>query len=173
MKLASRHLNQPLTDGLVITVEPIISAGTGAVHASSDGWTVCTDDGAHAANRPRMPFSRQRRSICQGRPVCDGLTRHGAVPPVGGDASTVIRLSSYTPAARCRSTVVLHVCVECHGDGSGSVTVWQADRSGVCIDSRRQRASQACSGVSARSRLTRSRRSQLTSWAPAVRAPAT
>ena len=34
MKLASRHLNQPLTDGLVITVEPIISAGTGAaVHA--------------------------------------------------------------------------------------------------------------------------------------------
>ena len=33
MKLASRHLNQPLTDGLVITVEPITSAGTGAVHA--------------------------------------------------------------------------------------------------------------------------------------------
>jgi methionyl aminopeptidase len=46
----NRRLDQPLTDGLVITVEPIISAGTGAVHASSDGWTVCTDDGARSGH---------------------------------------------------------------------------------------------------------------------------
>jgi methionyl aminopeptidase len=45
-----RHLNQPLTDGLVISAEPIISAGTGAVHASSDRWTACTDDGARSAH---------------------------------------------------------------------------------------------------------------------------
>ncbi len=45
-----RRLDQPLTDGLVITVEPIISAGTGAVHASSNGWTVHTTDGARSAH---------------------------------------------------------------------------------------------------------------------------
>ncbi len=53
-----RHLNQPLTDGLVITVEPIISAGTGAVHASSNGWTVHTTDGAlrpHGAHHRHPP----------------------------------------------------------------------------------------------------------------------
>ena len=63
MKLASRHLNQPLTDGLVITVEPIISAGTGAVHASSDGWTVCTDDGARSAHMEHTLV------ICNGTPL--------------------------------------------------------------------------------------------------------
>jgi methionyl aminopeptidase len=36
--------NQILTPGLVITVEPIIAAGSGRVVASSDGWTIRTVD---------------------------------------------------------------------------------------------------------------------------------
>lgn len=38
------ELSQPLTAGLVITIEPIISAGTGAVYQSPDGWTIKTAD---------------------------------------------------------------------------------------------------------------------------------
>ena len=41
---------QKLNAGLVITVEPIIAAGRGAVHTSADGWTICTDDGTRAAH---------------------------------------------------------------------------------------------------------------------------
>lgn len=44
------HLSQPLTDGLVLTVEPIISAGSGAVRGASDGWAVRTSDGARSAH---------------------------------------------------------------------------------------------------------------------------
>jgi methionyl aminopeptidase len=43
-------LSQPLTEGLVLTIEPIISAGTGAVRHAEDGWTVKTADGAMAAH---------------------------------------------------------------------------------------------------------------------------
>jgi methionyl aminopeptidase len=39
-----------LADGLVITVEPIISAGSGAVRQSRDGWTIKTADGAVSAH---------------------------------------------------------------------------------------------------------------------------
>lgn len=39
-----------LTDGLVITIEPIIAAGDGAVHVDDDGWTIRTDDGSPAAH---------------------------------------------------------------------------------------------------------------------------
>jgi methionyl aminopeptidase len=41
---------QPLTDGLVITIEPIIAAGRGAVAEGSDGWTIKTQDGSFAAH---------------------------------------------------------------------------------------------------------------------------
>jgi methionyl aminopeptidase len=44
------RLTQPLTDGLVLTIEPVISAGTGAVHGAADGWTVQTSDGAVSAH---------------------------------------------------------------------------------------------------------------------------
>jgi methionyl aminopeptidase len=44
------ELNQPLTTGLVITIEPIISAGTGAVYQSRDGWTIKTADEAVSAH---------------------------------------------------------------------------------------------------------------------------
>jgi methionyl aminopeptidase len=43
-------LTQPLTDGLVLTIEPIVSAGSGAVRAEADGWTVTTADGALCAH---------------------------------------------------------------------------------------------------------------------------
>lgn len=41
---------QPLTEGLVITIEPIISAGSGDVVLRGDGWTIATADGATAAH---------------------------------------------------------------------------------------------------------------------------
>lgn len=44
------QLSQPLTEGLVLTIEPIISAGSGEVRISSDGWTVRTRDGAQSAH---------------------------------------------------------------------------------------------------------------------------
>jgi methionyl aminopeptidase len=39
-----------LTDGLVITVEPIIAAGAGDVYVDDDGWTVRTEDGSPSAH---------------------------------------------------------------------------------------------------------------------------
>ncbi len=42
--------SQPLTHGLVITIEPIISAGTGAVRQGEDGWTITTADGTLSAH---------------------------------------------------------------------------------------------------------------------------
>ncbi len=43
-------LDQPLTPGLVITIEPIIAAGSGEVYESADGWTLRTADGTLAAH---------------------------------------------------------------------------------------------------------------------------
>ena len=39
-----------LTSGLVITVEPIIAAGSGHVYMDRDGWTIRTDDGSPSAH---------------------------------------------------------------------------------------------------------------------------
>jgi methionyl aminopeptidase len=39
-----------LTDGLVITVEPIIAMGTGEMRETSDGWTIRSADGSLAAH---------------------------------------------------------------------------------------------------------------------------
>ena len=39
-----------LTQGLVITIEPIISAGNGKAKVQSDKWTVRTTDGALSAH---------------------------------------------------------------------------------------------------------------------------
>ncbi len=39
-----------LTEELVITIEPIISAGNGRSHVRSDKWTVCTSDGSLSAH---------------------------------------------------------------------------------------------------------------------------
>jgi methionyl aminopeptidase len=59
-----RHIHEPpnvpnhyvptvsgtLTEGLVLTIEPIVSAGSGAVRDTSDGWTIRTADGALSAH---------------------------------------------------------------------------------------------------------------------------
>jgi methionyl aminopeptidase len=42
--------DQPLTEGLVITIEPIIAAGDGTVRDAGDGWTVKTRDGSISAH---------------------------------------------------------------------------------------------------------------------------
>ena len=42
--------SQPLTDGLVITIEPIIADGRGDVIGMPDGWTVVTRDGSPVAH---------------------------------------------------------------------------------------------------------------------------
>lgn len=42
--------HQPLTEGLVITIEPIIAAGNGEVSETGDGWTLKTRDGSCAAH---------------------------------------------------------------------------------------------------------------------------
>ncbi len=39
-----------LTNGLVITVEPIIAAGRGDVYVDDDGWTIRTEDRSHSAH---------------------------------------------------------------------------------------------------------------------------
>ena len=39
-----------LTDGLVITIEPLITSGSGQVFEAVDGWTVKTADGAPSAH---------------------------------------------------------------------------------------------------------------------------
>jgi methionyl aminopeptidase len=39
-----------LTEGLVITIEPIIAAGDGEVYMHDDGWTVKTYDGSSCAH---------------------------------------------------------------------------------------------------------------------------
>jgi methionyl aminopeptidase len=45
-----RRLNRPLTEGLVITIEPIIAAGSDRTVENQDGWTIRTADGSPAAH---------------------------------------------------------------------------------------------------------------------------
>jgi methionyl aminopeptidase len=46
----ARGFEQPLTEGLVITIEPIIARGDGAVTEAGDGWTFKTRDGSRSAH---------------------------------------------------------------------------------------------------------------------------
>jgi methionyl aminopeptidase len=43
-------MSEPLTEGLVLTIEPIIAAGTGSVEEAGDGWTMRTSDGTLSAH---------------------------------------------------------------------------------------------------------------------------
>jgi methionyl aminopeptidase len=45
-----RNATEILTEGLVITVEPIIASGSGKVFLGADGWTVETTDGGTSAH---------------------------------------------------------------------------------------------------------------------------
>jgi methionyl aminopeptidase len=44
------ELSQPLGDGLVITIEPLVAAGGPGVRMSRDGWTVRTADRSLSAH---------------------------------------------------------------------------------------------------------------------------
>jgi methionyl aminopeptidase len=57
---AARHL---LTEGLVITIEPIIAAGSGNVALDRDGWTVRTADGSLSAHYEHTIVITKREPI--------------------------------------------------------------------------------------------------------------
>jgi len=46
----NRRQRDVLTEGLVITIEPLIAAGGSTVYLADDGWTVRTNDGSLAAH---------------------------------------------------------------------------------------------------------------------------
>ena len=46
----NRRQKDVLTEGLVITIEPLIAAGDGAVYQDADGWTIRTIDGSVTAH---------------------------------------------------------------------------------------------------------------------------
>jgi methionyl aminopeptidase len=52
-----------LTDGLVLTIEPIITAGTDAIVTGEDGWTISTRDGSLSAHHEHTLL------ITRGEPV--------------------------------------------------------------------------------------------------------
>jgi len=52
-----------LSEGMVITIEPIIAAGKGEVQTGRDGWTVCTVD------RSRSAHHEHTIVITRGRPI--------------------------------------------------------------------------------------------------------
>src|SRR6185312_15460300 len=52
-----------LTDGLVITIEPIISAHTRSTRPGVDGWTVTTDDGGRSAHVEHSIIVRRGRPL--------------------------------------------------------------------------------------------------------------
>jgi methionyl aminopeptidase len=55
--------SQILTEGLVITVEPIIAAGSGRAIVAKDGWTVCT------ADRRRSAHYEHTLVVTKGEPI--------------------------------------------------------------------------------------------------------
>jgi len=60
---ADPEANQVLADGLVITVEPIIAAGSGRAFVAQDKWTVVTAD-----HRPSAHYEHTL-VITQGAPM--------------------------------------------------------------------------------------------------------
>jgi len=55
--------SQILTEGLVITVEPIIAAGSGRTVLGRDGWTICTADRRPAAHYEHTLVITRREPI--------------------------------------------------------------------------------------------------------------
>lgn len=58
-----RRANDILTDGLVITVEPIIASGGSSVITDQDGWTVRTQDGSFSAHYEHTIIVTKGRSV--------------------------------------------------------------------------------------------------------------
>ena len=44
-----RRDNQPLWEGLVLTIEPFLTLGSSAFFEAEDGWTLCSGDGSVGA----------------------------------------------------------------------------------------------------------------------------
>jgi methionyl aminopeptidase len=59
----NRWQSDVLTDGLVLTIEPIITAGADAIVTGGDGWTISTRDGSLAAHHEHTLL------ITRGEPV--------------------------------------------------------------------------------------------------------
>jgi methionyl aminopeptidase len=57
------ELDEPLQEGLVMTIEPIVAAGGGAVVETGDGWTVRTADHSLSAHAEHTVV------ITRGRPL--------------------------------------------------------------------------------------------------------
>jgi len=55
--------NQILTEGLVITIEPIIAAGSGRAVTAKDGWTI------HTADRKPSAHYEHTLVITRGEPI--------------------------------------------------------------------------------------------------------
>jgi methionyl aminopeptidase len=47
---AEASANEQLREGLVLTIEPMLAAGTRGIRGTGDGWTVVTANGSHAAH---------------------------------------------------------------------------------------------------------------------------
>jgi methionyl aminopeptidase len=60
---AAPELTDSLSEGLVLTVEPIITAGRGVVVERPDGWTVATVDGARSAHVEHTVVVRRGRPL--------------------------------------------------------------------------------------------------------------
>ena len=60
---ADPQANQVLTEGLVITVEPIIAAGSGRTVLAHDGWTICTADRRPSAHYEHTLVITKREPI--------------------------------------------------------------------------------------------------------------
>jgi methionyl aminopeptidase len=56
-------LTQRLTEGLVLTIEPIIAAGAGAITEDDDGWTYRTADGSLSAHAEHTLVIREGRPL--------------------------------------------------------------------------------------------------------------
>jgi methionyl aminopeptidase len=57
------ELDEPLHEGLVMTIEPIIAAGAGDVVETGDGWTVKTADGSLVAHAEHTIVVRSGRPL--------------------------------------------------------------------------------------------------------------
>lgn len=54
---------QPLTDGLVITIEPLIAESSGRIFEDDDGWTIRTVDGGLSAHCEHTVVIREGKPI--------------------------------------------------------------------------------------------------------------
>lgn len=59
----TRRANQPLTEGLVLTIEPFVSVKASRIYTEKDGWTLRTIDGSPAAQYEHTVI------ITRGKPI--------------------------------------------------------------------------------------------------------